>query len=265
MSRLKRRRWQKKSRVAGSPRPFVALLPNIATILAMCCGMTAMRMSILQSFEIAVFLVVLAAFFDMLDGRLARYFGSTSQLGAELDSLSDLLNFGAAPAIVLYLKHLHEWGELGWAVVLFYTSCVALRLARFNVSQRTSPNDYHFVGVPSTAGGYLVLWIAMVEFAFQIHIPSMYVAFHMIMIGTLMVSKVPTFAIKTVKIQPHCITPFLLGIVILTGLCYSRPWLVGSVVGAVYLGSIPVSVYIFTRRKHQALDNQASSSSESTS
>lgn len=247
MKRFKRRRWQ--GRKAHNARPIVAILPNVATLLAMCCGMTAIRMSILQSFEAAVFLIILAAFFDMLDGRLARFLGSTSQLGAELDSLSDLLNFGAAPAILLYLQHLHTWGNLGWAVVLFYTSCVALRLARFNVSQSTAPNPYYFTGVPSTAGGYLVLWLPMVEFAFRIQLPAYYIALHMVAVGILMVSKIPTFAVKTARIHPRYITPALLGVVIVVGLCYTTPWVVGSLMGGAYLASIPISYYIFGWKK----------------
>lgn len=261
MKRFKRRRFQ--GRGAHNPRPIVAILPNVATLLAMCCGMTAIRMSVMQSFEAAVFLVMLAAFFDMLDGRLARFLGSTSQLGAELDSLSDLLNFGAAPAILLYLKYLHSWGNLGWAIVLFYTSCVALRLARFNVSQSTAPNSYYFTGVPSTAGGYLALWLPMVEFAFHTQLPTHYIALHMVVIGILMVSKIPTFAIKTVRIHPRYITPALLGVVIMVGLCYTTPWIVGSLVGGVYLASIPLSYYIFGwKKRSQPLPVEASVSSE---
>lgn len=261
-NRFKKRQWRRRG-AGAHPRPFVSILPNVATILAMCCGMTAIRMSIMQSFEAAVFLVLLAALFDVLDGRLARLLNSTSQVGAELDSLSDLLNFGAAPAIILYLRHLHHWGEFGWAVVLFYTSCVALRLARFNVSQSVAPNNYHFVGVPSTAGGYLVLWLVMVEFAFGWQIPTLHVALYMILVGSLMVSKIPTFAVKTVKIQPHYVTPVLLGVVILAGLCYSRPWVVGSLMGILYLASIPVGALMFMRKK-EAGDHSSSSSSISS-
>lgn len=251
MKRFQKRNWRVKR---GRNRPFVSLLPNIATILAMCCGMTAIRMSILHSFEKAIMLILVAAILDVLDGRLARLLGSTTQIGAELDSFSDLLNFGAAPALFIYLKYLSDWSELGWAIALFYTACVALRLARFNSLQKTTPFNHYFVGVPSTVGGYLVLWLAIVELGFNIELPTFYIALHVIGIGILMVSKVPTFAVKNMRVKPHQVSPMLLGVVALVGLLYTALWKATAVLGALYLLSIPVSYYHFAFKNPESED-----------
>eukprot|EP01037_Dinobryon_pediforme_P015385 gene15385-15526_t len=136
-----------------------AVIPNIATLLALCSGMTAIRMAMLEKWELAVVALLVAAFLDGMDGRLARLLGSTSRFGAELDSFSDLISFGAAPAIVMYMKGLHKWGETGWCIVLFFTVCMTLRLARFNTRsiEGDSPtwSQGFFTGVPAPAAAVL--------------------------------------------------------------------------------------------------------------
>ncbi|MDP2193344.1 MAG: CDP-diacylglycerol--serine O-phosphatidyltransferase, partial [Alphaproteobacteria bacterium] len=137
----------------------VSLLPNLTTLLGLCVGLTAVRFAMQNQYEFAVVVVMIAAIFDSMDGRLARYLNSTSLLGAELDSFSDLVTFGVAPGMVLYYKALHHYGHFGWMIVLFYVCCMALRLARFNVINQddTLPlwHSEFFIGVPAPMCAYL--------------------------------------------------------------------------------------------------------------
>jgi CDP-diacylglycerol--serine O-phosphatidyltransferase len=219
----------------------------------MCCGMTAIRMAMLQRFDAAVAAILLAAILDGMDGRLARLLGSTSRIGAELDSFSDLLSFGAAPAIVVYLKALNQWGEIGWAIVLFYTACVALRLARFNVQSRDErpawQKDY-FTGVPSPAGAYLALLPLMVEHAFGLALTDYtgLFALNLLTAGGLMVSRLPIFSMKNGRIPQRFVLLIMLLVVLCVGLLYAYPWMCLSLCGVTYLILIPLSWRKFKRQ-----------------
>src|SRR5947209_11559527 len=138
------------------------LIPNVLTLAALCSGLTAIRFALQADMKLAVIAIIVAAIFDALDGRVARRLGVASRFGAELDSLSDFLCFGVAPALVLYLSSLHEGGALGWVVTLMFPICSALRLARFNtglVSDTPPPawTGSYFTGVPAPAGALLAL------------------------------------------------------------------------------------------------------------
>src|SRR6202790_5603069 len=130
------------------------MVPNILTVLAVCAGMTAIRFAVNGKFEAACYAIIVAGIFDGLDGRVARLLRSTSRFGAELDSLSDFISFGVAPAVVLYLWTMSALHSLGWAIVLFYAVCCALRLARFNtqLSAEPVPQPGYFTGVPAPGG-----------------------------------------------------------------------------------------------------------------
>jgi len=236
-----------------------AVIPNIATLLALCSGMTAIRMAMLEKWDLAVVALLVAAFLDGMDGRLARLLGSTSRFGAELDSFSDLINFGAAPAIVMYMRGLHKWGETGWCIVLFFTVCMTLRLARFNTRsiEGDSPtwSQGFFTGVPAPAAGYLALMPIMVQQFWSapfFETPLLY-AVVMIVTGGLMVSRVPTFSLKKVKIPQRIVLPIMLLAVLTASAIYSHPWLTLSVIGFIYLGLIPFSIRAFKRAKAETI------------
>lgn len=224
---------------------IASIIPNIMTTLAMCAGMTAIRMAMLQRFEAALIAVFLAAIFDGMDGRLARLLNSTSKMGAELDSLSDLMCFGVAPGMVIYIKALQHWGEAGWGVVLFYVACVAFRLARFNViSQDETPAwaKGFFVGVPSTAGGLLVLWPITLEKAFGFYVSPFVYAALLVFVGFLMVSRLRIFSMKNVHIPQRYVLPIMLLVVLTISALYSYPWICMSLLGVVYIALIPMSI-----------------------
>lgn len=235
------------------PQTFTSILPNITTILAMCCGMTAIRMAMIERFDAAVVAIIMAGVLDGMDGRLARLLGSTSRIGAELDSFSDLLSFGAAPGIVLYLKSLHQWGEAGWGIVLFYTACVALRLARFNVRTKGEEDPQwkksFFTGVPSPAGAYLAVWPLMFEHTLQTNIKTPWIfATFIIVAGSLMVSRWPTYSLKNFAIKPSFVLPIMLLVVLFAAAVYTRPWFCLTAVGVAYISLLPVSL-----KKHEEL------------
>ena len=135
------------------------ILPNMLTLIGVCIGLSSIRFALDGKFEFAVIAIILAAIIDGLDGRIARLIKGTSKVGKELDSLTDMISFGVAPAFIMYFWKLNTLGRFGWLLCLVYVICVALRLARFNVNTGQSPSwrDNFFEGVPSPAGGILVL------------------------------------------------------------------------------------------------------------
>jgi len=136
------------------------MVPNVLTLLALCAGMTAIRFAVDGKFEYACFAIIAAGVFDGLDGRLARLLKATSPFGAELDSLSDFISFGVAPAAVVYLWTMAQWQSLGWVIALIYAVCCALRLARFNTQLAADPPPYaanFFSGAPAPAGAGLIM------------------------------------------------------------------------------------------------------------
>jgi CDP-diacylglycerol--serine O-phosphatidyltransferase len=225
------------------------LIPNVLTVAALCAGLTAIRFGLIERWDLAIFAIVVAGVFDGLDGRMARLLSGGTKFGAELDSLSDFVAFGVAPAIMLYLWTMHGFGGIGWAIVLLYAVCCALRLARFNTALG-DPNPppwarYYFTGVPAPAGAGLVLLPMMVtqEFGPGFFDRPAVNAVALIVIALLMVSRVPTFSIKQVKISPAFFLPALLLVGLLAAALASAPFMTFIVVGAVYLASIPVAVW----------------------
>ena len=194
------------------------LIPNVLTLAALCSGLTAVRFGLQGQFKLAVIAIIVAAIFDALDGRVARRLGVTSRFGAELDSLSDFLCFGVAPALVLYLASLQDGGALGWVVTLMFPICSALRLARFNTGllSDTPPPAWtgsYFTGVPAPAGALLALIPLLISFETETAWPRHYliVSATLITVGGLMVSRLPTFSFKKGRIPRHLVLPSLLG------------------------------------------------------
>lgn len=241
---------------------FTAMIPNITTLMALCCGMTAIRFALLEKWDYAIVSILIAAVLDALDGRLARLLKSTSRFGAELDSFSDFLSFGVAPALIMYLKTLHTWGEIGWVISLFFSMCMVLRLARFNVANIDENQPQwmlgFFTGVPAPLGGFLGLFPLILTITFP-HIPLFsstgFCAIVMVVVGSLMISRIPTFSLKKVVIPPSYVMPFLIMLFVLVSLLYSFPWKTLTVLGFIYLCTIPLSIKSF--RAHKKMDTQS--------
>ena len=230
---------------ADPPRQLLLLklLPNLISILALCAGLTAIRFAIAGNFGLAVLLIGTAAALDGLDGRLARMLKSESEIGAELDSLCDFVNFGVTPALVLYLWGLRTETSLGWIAVLVYAVCCMLRLARFNVGSRAvgeAAEKTTFIGVPSPAGAMLALVPMYLTFsldhAFQL--PPVVVALWMVGVGVLMISRVRTPSLKRITIAADYARYALVGSVMVVAALLTYPWVTLLVLSLVYLAAI---------------------------
>ena len=221
---------------------LIQLLPNALTLGAICAGLTAVRLAAFGSIELAVALIILACALDGLDGRLARALGSESLVGAELDSLADFLNFGVAPAIILYFWALQPTDDAGWAAALVYTLCCVLRLARFNVGMKAdvTPEKKFFQGVPSPAGALLVLAPLFVAHAYPDlpRIPPQAIAVYMVLVGGLMISRLPTFSLKSTKIYADHAPYVLTGAAAALAALAIIPWVTLSIFDALYLLSL---------------------------
>ncbi|ETZ07036.1 CDP-diacylglycerol--serine O-phosphatidyltransferase [Holospora obtusa F1] len=220
------------------------LLPNSVTLLALCMGLTSIPFGVDKAWKHAVASVLIAGILDGLDGPIARFLKCSSDFGAELDSLADFINFGAAPALLCYLFVLHEWGRFGWAICLFFAMCSGLRLARFNIQRilgsKWSMPSYFSVGVPVTIGSLLALTPIIYSFVFN-QKSVIFQALCLIVTGFFMVSRFPTFVVKGIKIPAHYSGIILLTSVVTLIFGWVMPWetlLVGSLL---YVASWPFS------------------------
>jgi CDP-diacylglycerol--serine O-phosphatidyltransferase len=240
---------------------FKRLLPNILTLLALASGLTALRYGLMGNYEKTVIALLAAGFFDIMDGRVARMLGTPSKFGAELDSLSDVVAFGVVPAMTLYMWALASAGTLGWLAVLCFVLCCALRLARFNVMSEV-PIDHSFTkkfftGVPTPAGGAL----AMMPLVAKIQWPELgldtqhtFIAVWVLAVALLMVSSVPTFALKGWTIQRRAIVPLLVGVGLTAAGLVTDTWATLVLLVGLYAASIPLSFVHYRRlvQKHAA-------------
>ncbi|CAA7626791.1 CDP-diacylglycerol--serine O-phosphatidyltransferase [Candidatus Terasakiella magnetica] len=233
------------------------LIPNILTLLALCAGLTSIRFAVHDMWKEAVMATVLAAILDGLDGRVARLLQGTSKFGAELDSLSDFVSFGVAPAMVLYFWTMRSAGGLGWALVLLFSVCCALRLARFNTmigEPDLPPYAYNFfTGVPApAAAGLVLLPLALtIQFGGGFFDRPPVVALFLMGVALLMVSKLPTYSFKKVRIPHKWVLPILLIVGLVAAFLVTEPWLTLSGAGVAYLASIPLAARSFRRLKAQ--------------
>ncbi|WP_430691504.1 CDP-alcohol phosphatidyltransferase family protein [Mesorhizobium vachelliae] len=245
---------------SGGPRireiPMRMVLPNLVTVLAICAGLSGIRFAFENRFEIAVVMVLLAAFLDGIDGRLARMLKATSKFGAQMDSLADIVNFGVAPALVLYAFLLDRAGSPGWIAALLFTIACGMRLARFNVlaedhDQPAWQTEY-FVGVPAPAGAVLVmlpLYLYFLRLGLEPTRPAAFVATGFtVLIAFLLVSRLPVYSGKSVKVPGDRVLPVILGVVLYILLLMTYPWytLTASVAG--YLLFLPFSVRAYSKR-----------------
>jgi CDP-diacylglycerol---serine O-phosphatidyltransferase len=229
------------------------LLPNILTLAGVCLGISSIKFSIDGNYSLAVTLILFAAILDALDGRIARLIKGTSEFGKELDSLTDFVSFGIAPVFILYFWELNKYGKLGWAITLLYSVCCVLRLARFNLTKTEENQEWKnnfFEGVPSPAGGLLILMPLIYDLTninLGINITNI-TPYLTIIIAVLLVSKIPTLALKKISISSKT-TVFLLliiGIIFIALLFYTLETLL--VFGVAYVLSIPVSIFIYNNQ-----------------
>ncbi len=230
------------------------ILPNMLTLIGVCIGLTSIRFALDGRFEFAIVAIILAAVIDGLDGRIARLIKGTSKVGKELDSLTDMISFGVAPAFIMYFWKLNTLGRFGWLVCLIYVICVALRLARFNVnsSQEPSWRDNFFEGVPSPAGGILVLTpliFSMTNFETITINYDIVVPIFFIVTSLLLISKFPSYSFKKIVIQRKTTIFLLFGIVLFFGLLLIYPFNVIAISAIVYLLMLPISFFHYQKLK----------------
>ena len=230
------------------------ILPNMFTLIGVCIGLSSIKFAFDEKFTLSVIAIIVAAIIDGLDGRIARLIQATSKVGKELDSLTDVISFGVAPAFIMYFWKLNELGRIGWLICLIYVVCVALRLARFNVNsgQEASWRDNFFEGIPSPAGGVLVLTPLIFSFSefqiinlnYDIVIPTFF-----IVISILLISKIPTYSLKRIAV-PRSMTIFLLfGIVFYFGLLLVYTFNTIVLSSLIYLFMIPLSIIHYYKIK----------------
>jgi CDP-diacylglycerol---serine O-phosphatidyltransferase len=248
--------------------PVRTLLPNVITLLALCAGLTAIRLAVEEKLEWAVAAIVFAALLDGIDGRVARLLKGTSRFGAELDSLADFVNFGVAPALMLYFWGLHDLGNAGWIAAMVFAICTGLRLARFNVMiddpGKPAWAGKFFVGVPAPAGAITVLlpiyvyFLGVPRLAFVTPVVLVYT----LAIAFLMVSRLPVFSGKRVgkRIAPEMVLPVFVAVVLFFALLISYPWIVLTIGTICYLASLPVGWLSY--RQHERKDLAAASAAQ---
>ncbi len=251
-----KRRGKVAETLKGRQFPLRRIVPNMVTLLALCLGLTALRQGLAERFELAVFCIVLAGFLDAFDGRLARLLKAESPLGAQLDSLTDFVNFGIAPVLLVYLWALESTGRIGWAVILIYSVCCALRLARFNVdmeeADRPAWKARFFTGVPSPSAGGLVMLPLYLQFVGLIDLAELplFVLSNTLLVGLLMVSTVPTFSGKGfTHIRRDLVLPLMLFIGFTAVMLFTFPWITLTAMSVAYYLALPVSWFSYRRHK----------------
>ena len=234
------------------------ILPNAITLIGVCIGLSSIKFAIDGKFAIAVIAILFAGLMDALDGRIARLIKGTSKMGKELDSLGDVISFGVAPALIMYFWNLQYLEKLGWFVCLTYVVCVALRLARFNVNsdEESSWKDNFFEGIPSPAGGIIVLMPLVIsfsglgEFFFKINY-DLLVPASFVIVSILLISTIPTYSFKKIVI-PRTMTKFLLfGIVLFFGALLVYTFKILAITSFVYLCLIPISYFHYKKIKKE--------------
>ncbi len=234
------------------------ILPNAITLIGVCIGLSSIKFAIDGKFAIAIIAIMFAGLMDALDGRIARLIKGTSKMGKELDSLGDVISFGVAPALIMYFWNLQYLDKLGWFVCLIYVVCVALRLARFNVNteEEISWKDNFFEGLPSPAGGILVLMPLIISFSglekflfkinYDLLVPTLF-----IIISILLISTIPTYSFKKIVI-PRTMTKFLLfGLVLFFGALLVYTFKIMAVSSIIYICLIPISYFHYKKIKKE--------------
>jgi CDP-diacylglycerol---serine O-phosphatidyltransferase len=240
--------------------PARFLLPNIVTLLALCAGVTAIRLGIEGRFDLAIGAVIIAIVLDAVDGRLARFLKGTTKFGAELDSLADFVNFGVVPAVLIYFWSLQALRNLGWVVALGLAICCALRLARFNVAiedpDKPAWMSGYFTGVPAPAGAGLALAPFYLGFLGLIPDPraaAPVILVYIALIAVAMVSRIPTYSGKTIgqRVSRESVLPILAATVIVAVLLIAYTWQMLALMALAYLASIPFGIRQYRRQNRE--------------
>lgn len=231
------------------------LIPNLMTLTAIAMGLAAIQLAWDQEWDRAILAILVAVILDAMDGATARLLKASSEFGAQLDSLSDFLAFGVAPSIIMYSWILEESGKVGWMAMIVYAAACALRLARFNVTQTALPQwkKGFFSGIPSPAGAGLallplIIWIqGEPAFFTDYRFASPLVGCWMMFVAALMVSRIPTFSTKMIKLPAKFGMPALAGAAVLIAALLHAPWLTLTILAFVYIVSIPLAVRRFRK------------------
>jgi CDP-diacylglycerol--serine O-phosphatidyltransferase len=243
--------------------PVRTLVPNVITLLALCAGLTAIRMAFENRYVLALAAIVFAAFLDGIDGRLARFLKGTSRFGAELDSLADFVNFGVAPALILYFWGLHDLKSAGWIAAMVFAICAALRLARFNVMvddpDKPAWASNFFVGIPAPAGAITVLlpiYVALLGLP-RSELLNWLTLVYTLAIASLMVSRLPVFSGKRVgtRVPPEMVGPAVVVAVLFIALLIAYPWIILTAGTLAYLCALPfgyLSYRAYERRTRES-------------
>jgi CDP-diacylglycerol--serine O-phosphatidyltransferase len=240
--------------------PVRVLVPNVITLLALCAGLTGIRLAIEERYELALGAIVFAAVLDAVDGRVARMIKGTSRFGAELDSLADFVNFGVAPGLILYFWGLKPLGNIGWIAAMVFAICAALRLARFNVQiedpNRPSWAGNFFTGIPAPAGAIAVL-LPIYFYFLQVPVPAALTLIYTFVIAGLMISRLPVLSGKKygARVPRELVMPVILVAVCLIALLVSYPWYLLTAGTIVYLALLPLGW--FSRQRYLEADAEA--------
>ena len=254
---------QKKNFKIVSDKKTRVILPNMFTLIGVCIGLSSIKFAFDEKFTLSIIAIIVAAIIDGLDGRIARLIQGTSKVGKELDSLTDVISFGVAPAFIMYFWKLNELGRIGWLICLIYVVCVALRLARFNVNsgKETSWRDNFFEGVPSPAGGVIVL-MPLVYSLSEIQIFSInydyFVPILFVLVSILLISKVPTYALKKISVPRNMTIFLLLGVALYFGLLLIYTFNAIVISGLMYFIMIPVSLIHYNSMSKKFKDQNIS-------
>ena len=245
--------------------PVRTLVPNIITLLALCAGLTAIRMAFENRYVLALAAIVFAAFLDGIDGRLARFLKGTSRFGAELDSLADFVNFGVAPALILYFWGLHALKSAGWIAAMVFAICAALRLARFNVMvddpDKPAWASNFFVGIPAPAGAITVLlpiYVALLGLP-RSELLNWLTLVYTLAIASLMVSRLPVFSGKRVgtRVPPEMVGPAVVVAVLFIALLIAYPWIILTAGTLAYLGALPFGYLSYRRYERRSRESRS--------
>ena len=254
---------QKKNFKIVSDKKTRVILPNMFTLIGVCIGLSSIKFAFDEKFTLSIIAIIVAAIIDGLDGRIARLIQGTSKVGKELDSLTDVISFGVAPAFIMYFWKLNELGRIGWLICLIYVVCVALRLARFNVNSVKEPSwrDNFFEGVPSPAGGVIVL-MPLVYSLSEIQIFSInydyFVPILFVLVSILLISKVPTYALKKISVPRNMTIFLLLGVALYFGLLLIYTFNAIVISGLMYFIMIPVSLIHYNSMSKKFKDQNIS-------
>jgi len=251
--------------------PVRSLAPNILTVLSICAGLTSIRFSLDGRWEAAVAAIVIAGVLDSLDGRLARLLKGATKFGAELDSLADFLSFGVATAMVLYLWELNNVKPGGWTIALTYCVCCALRLARFNTAlddpDRPAWTADYFTGMPTPAAAGLALLPLILSFGVggEYLLSEYVVAANTALVSFLMISRVPTYSFKRLRVRREYVLPTLIAVALTAAVLVNHPWAVVAIFWTLYVGSIPHAVYTYRRHEKRIAAGLDDDESDETS